>query len=121
MAEPVKTPPLRPKSQHWPQPAAHPEGPLTTVLADKQRLENMLRIEEEEHAASLRRMRQRWLEERQAEMEQLAYDGDEYPQTEVEKRRLVSLRARRRREEESIYERVNSGREAREARRRGSG
>ena len=60
-------------------------------------------------AASLRRMRQRWLEERQAEMEQLAYDGDEYPQTEVEKRRQRGLRARRRREE-SIYERVNSGR-----------
>ena len=82
LAQAVKTPPARPKSQHWPQPAVAPEGPLTTWLADKQRLENMLQIEEEEHAASLRRMRQRWLEERQREAERLLYDGDEYPQTE---------------------------------------
>ena len=106
-------------SSDWPRPALTPQGPLRTALADKQRLMNALAREEEAHAASLRQMRRDWEVLRREEAARLYRDGDGIPETDVEARRLVSMRARRQREEERILARVTSGKRAREARRRG--
>ena len=86
----------------WPGPALAPEGPTTTFLADQQRLHNLLAAEEDEYHASLAAARLRWRRERQAEA--LEASSDWLPLTEVQRRRMVNHRARRRRQEEVAAE-----------------
>ena len=100
----------------WPRPAVAPEGPPSTVLADRQRLLNMLEAEDEEHRARLRQMRREFVASQEAERWRIDVEGEEVPQTEVEWRRLLSRRARRRREAEEERMRIEAGVRRREAR-----
>ena len=106
-----------PQAKYWPEPSAEPQGPRSTVLAEQQHLARLLEAEEDEHRAWLRQKRAAWRQARHEEVERLAFDGDDWPQTAVERRRLAGLRARREAEQERLHERIVAGRRLREAQR----
>ena len=93
--------------EQWPQPARRPQGPPVTVLADELRLANLLAEEEKRHLAHMRRMRAEWAEREAADRREAMTGGEAL--TLVERRRLVSHRARRlRREREEAEARARA-------------